>query len=197
MHRDVPKVLDCGERLIALGHQHGLPFYQTIGNIMHGWALVRLGRVMEGLPALRQAISRYRATSVVMISLLTTMLAEAELGAGVEQEGMDHLEASDRDAVSRNQLFWRAGILHLKGERLAARDGDIAEVCLRASLELARGQQAKSLELRAATGLARLFQQQGRRDEACDLLAPVYGWFTEGFDTLDLKQAKTLLDQLA
>ena len=197
MHRDVPKVLDCGERLIALGHEHGLPFYQTIGSIMHGWALVRLGRVTEGLPALRQAMSRYRTTAVVMISLLTTMLAEAEFGAGLEQEGMDHLEACDRDAVSLNQLFWRAGILHLKGERLAARHEDTAEACLRASLELARGQQAKSLELRAATGLARLFQQQGRRDEARDLLAPIYGWFTEGFDTLDLKQAKALLDELA
>ena len=197
MHRDVPKVLDCGERLIALGHEHGLPFYQTIGSIMHGWALVRLGRVTEGLPALRQAMSRYRTTAVVMISLLTTMLAEAEFGAGLEQEGMDHLEACDRDAVSLNQLFWRAGILHLKGERLAARHEDTAEACLRASLELARGQQAKSLELRASTGLARLFQQQGRRDEARELLAPIYGWFTEGFETLDLKEAKALLDELA
>ena len=66
IHRHVPKVLDCGERLIALGHEHGLPVYQTIGRIMHGWALVRLGRVAEGLPALRQAMSRYRATSRVM-----------------------------------------------------------------------------------------------------------------------------------
>ena len=196
-HRDVPNVLDCGERLIALGHEHGLPFYRTIGSIMHGWALVRLGRVAEGLPALRQATSRYRAVSRVMITLLTTMLAEAELRAGLTQEGMDHLEASDREAVSLDQSFWRAGTLHLKGETLAARHDGTAEACLRASLDLARGQQAKSLELRAATGLARLFQHQGRRDEARDLLAPIHGWFTEGFDTPDLKDAVTLLANLA
>jgi predicted ATPase len=196
-HRDVPMVLDCGERLIALGHEHGLPFYQTIGSIMRGWALVKLGRVAEGLPELRQAMSRYRATSRVMIALLTTMLAEAELCAGLTQEGMDQLEAGDRDAVLRNQSFWRAGTLHLRGETLAARHDGTAEACLRAALELARDQQAKSLELRAATGLARLFQHQDRRDEAQELLAPIHGWFTEGFDTPDLKDAAALLASLA
>jgi predicted ATPase len=91
----------------------------------------------------------------------------------------------------------RAGTLHLKGAELAAGRDAAAEACLRASLDVARGQQAKSLELRAATSLARLLDRDHRRDEARDLLTAVYGWFTEGFDTLDLKDAKALLGELS
>jgi predicted ATPase len=80
---------------------------------------------------------------------------------------------------------------------LAGSDGDAAEAAFREALSIARAQQAKSLELRAATSLARLWCGQGRRADAHDLLAPVYGWFTEGFDTLDLKEAKVLLEELA
>jgi predicted ATPase len=85
----------------------------------------------------------------------------------------------------------------VKGLALAAQDNREAEACFRASLDIAQEQQAKSLELRAATSLAWLYQHQRRRPEARDLLAPVYGWFTEGFDTLDLKEAKALLAELA
>ena len=91
-------------------------------------------------------------------------------------------------------------LYRLKGELLLQQSSDNqaeAEACFHQALDIARNQQAKSLELRAATSLARLWQQQGKRQEAHDLLAPVYDWFTEGFDTADLKDAKALLDELA
>jgi class 3 adenylate cyclase len=192
--RDVPAVLDCSERLIALGREHGLAQYQTIGNMAHGWALTRLGSIDKGLPELRQAVSRYGAITRVMIAVFSTMLAEAELRVGSVQEAITILEACERETMSRDEVFWRAGILNMKGDAFVAQHNPEAEGCFQASLEIARDQQAKSLELRAATALARLYQKEGRHEEARDLLAPIYGWFTEGFDTLDLKEAKSLLE---
>jgi predicted ATPase len=93
---------------------------------------------------------------------------------------------------------WEAEQYRLQGELLQARaDAWQAERCFRQALEIARHQQARSLELRAAMSLSRLWRQQGKRAEARDLLAPIYGWFTEGFDTADLQEAKALLDALA
>jgi predicted ATPase len=95
---------------------------------------------------------------------------------------------------------FEAELYRVKGELILARlspDHEEAEACFRKALEVARSQSAKFFELRAANRLARLWQGQGRKDEARELLAPVYGWFTEGFDTLDLKEAKALLDELA
>jgi len=98
------------------------------------------------------------------------------------------------------ERWWEAEIYRLTGELLLAQDGhraDEAQACLRKALTIARCQQAKSLELRAARSLSRLWQQQGKRAAAYELLAPIYGWFTEGFDTADLQEAKALLEALA
>jgi predicted ATPase len=100
-------------------------------------------------------------------------------------------------AGETGERWWEAELHRLKGLRLLARGGAVdAQVAFHEALRIAREQLAKSLELRAATSLARLWGDQGRRTEARDLLAPVYGWFTEGFDTADLKEAKDLLDEL-
>jgi predicted ATPase len=101
-------------------------------------------------------------------------------------------------AEQSGERWWDAEISRLRG-LVALSRGELGEsnAWLLKSLQTARQQQAKSLELRAATSLARLWRDQGKRDEARELLAPVYGWFTEGFDTLDLKEAKALLDELA
>ena len=96
--------------------------------------------------------------------------------------------------------WWEAELYRLKGELLlqhSAAQPEEAEACFQQALDIARRQQAKSLELRAAMSLSRLWQQQGKRDEARELLAPLYGWFTEGFDTADLQEAKALLEALA
>ena len=102
--------------------------------------------------------------------------------------------------ASTNERFYEAEIYRVKGELLLKHGGSNtaaeAETCFRQALDIARVQSAKSWELRAATSLARLWRDQGQRAQARDLLAPVYGWFTEGFDTADLKDAKALLDEL-
>ena len=98
------------------------------------------------------------------------------------------------------ERWYEAELYRLKGALLLQQSSDNqaeAETCFQQAIDIARSQQAKSLELRAATSLARLWQQQGKRQEAHDLLAPVYNWFTEGFDTADLKDAKALLDALS
>jgi predicted ATPase len=103
-------------------------------------------------------------------------------------------------ADNTGECCYEAELHRLKGELRLQQSSDNhpeAESCFHHALDIARTQQAKSLELRAATSLARLWQQQGKRQEAHDLLAPVYGWFTEGFDTADLQEAKALLDALA
>jgi predicted ATPase len=103
-------------------------------------------------------------------------------------------------ADNAGERWYEAELYRLRGELLLQQNTDNhleAETCFHHALEIARTQQAKSFELRAATSLARLWQQQGKHQEAHDLLAPVYDWFTEGFDTADLKDAKTLLGKLA
>jgi predicted ATPase len=128
------------------------------------------------------------------------LLAEAHLEGGEPSVGLEVLEDVMRFADTSGVHYWNAELLHLKGKLMARLPSDghheEQEVCYREALEVARRQQARSLELRAATSLARLWCDEGRPDEAHDLLAPVYGWFTEGFDTPDLIEAKALLDEL-
>jgi predicted ATPase len=126
------------------------------------------------------------------------VLAEAYLGAGDAPMGLEAIEGAIRFAEEAGVCFWNAELLRLKGALLARLSSRAeVEVSYREALALARHQQARSLELRAAISLARLWRDQGMREEARKLLAPIYGWFTEGFDTLDLKEAKSLLDELS
>src|SRR5262249_46513947 len=130
------------------------------------------------------------------LALLTeaySMIGQSEAGLKVLAEALGHVEHT-------GERYYEAEIHRLKGALLLQQSSSNhteAEVCFHAALAIARTQQAKSFELRAATSLARLLQQQGKRQEANDLLAPVYGWFTEGFDTVDLQDAKVLLEALA
>ncbi len=194
--QDVAKTLETGERMIALGREHRLALYEAIGLIFQGWALAKLGKGDGALPDMRQAVARYNGTARMSVLLFTTVLAEAELLAGQPTDAMQRLEAADREAIQREQPLWRIGILRAKGEAFKTQGDGAAEACLRESVAIARDQRAKSMELRAATSLARLLQHDGRPGEARDLLAPVHGWFTEGLDTPDLKDAAELLASL-
>jgi class 3 adenylate cyclase/predicted ATPase len=194
VRRDAPPVLDHSRRLLALGAEHALKQYQMIGSITHGWALAHLSDVEEGLSELRHADISYAGTQKTYFHAI---LAETELRAG----HFDRAEAALNDAAAianrLDETWWRAGMLCIEGDILRTRSADQwheAEERYRAAITIAQEQQAKSLELRAATRLARLWQGQGRGAEARDLLAPVYGWFSEGFETPDLKEAKALLD---
>jgi predicted ATPase len=128
------------------------------------------------------------------------MLAEALAGAGSPEEALEALADAAAQVEKSGERYCEAEIHRLRGEFLLAQSGDNeaeAEQSLIRALDVARRQEAKSLELRAATSLARLWQRQGRAGDARNLQAPVYGWFTEGFETVDLWHAKALLDELA
>ncbi len=128
------------------------------------------------------------------------MLAEGFWRVGRHDDALGALGLGVAQAQEKGQHLYDSELHRLRAEILLDQDGGAlqeAQTLLRRALEIARAQQAKSFELRAATSLARLWQQQGRKDEARELLAPVYQWFTEGFDTPDLKDAKALLEELA
>jgi class 3 adenylate cyclase/predicted ATPase len=196
LRRDPPGVLDLAERLLAMAGEHGLGQSQAIGGIMHGWARAHLADIEEGLSELRRAVISHGGTHR---SYYTAALAETELRAGYLERAMAALNDAAAISDELGETFWRAGMLCVEGDLVRARSADdpgAAEERYREAITIAQRQQAKSLELRAATRLARLWQEQNRAVEANDVLAPVYGWFTEGFDTPDLKEAKALLDEL-
>jgi predicted ATPase len=175
---------------------------------MIGWTLVERGQVAEGIEQIRQSMSAYRATgSDLGRSSYLVLLAGAYDKAGEAEAGLTAL-AGAMTAVEQNRIcFNEAEIYRLKGELLLRRATGTsgapagpcpeAEACMQQALNVARRQGAKSLELRAAMSLSRLWRQQGRRQAARRLLAGIYGRFTEGFRTLDLREAKALLDELA
>jgi predicted ATPase len=159
------------------------------------------GQGEAGLAQLRQGMAAILATGQeVSRPLWLVLLAEAAKHVGQVEEGLRLLT----EALTAFEVSGRCDMLteayRLQGElllRQAVPDAVQAEACFQQALTIARHQQARSWELRAATSLARLWQQQGKRTEAYDLLAPIYGWFTEGFDTADLQDAKALLEALA
>jgi predicted ATPase len=163
--------------------------------MLQGWALVEQGQGEAGIAQIRQGLAARRASGEATATHLH-LGAEASWKAGQIEEG---LRATAEALVLRDRSESRgvAELYRLKGELLLTRSSEHqaeAESCFRAALEAARSQQAKSWELRAAMSLSRLWQQQGKRAEARQLLAPIYGWFTEGFDTADLQEARVLLD---
>jgi len=149
---------------------------------------------------MQQGLTAFQATGGrLRLPYYLALLAEAYGHSGQVEKGLYILEKACADMQQTGEHFWEAEQHRLQGELLLAHamaDQTTAAASLHQALEVARGQQAKSLELRAATSLARLWQSQGKRSEAYDLLAPVYGWFTEGFDTADLQEAKALLEEL-
>jgi class 3 adenylate cyclase len=193
---DAVAAAEGGARLLALAREHGLALYQAHGSTIHNWALTRLGRGENPLGELRSSLRLWARTSRVMLDMFAAALAETELRAG----NLEQAESALAEAEAVGHGWWQAEILRLRGDLAQTGFGEgtpSPEEFYRNAIAVAQSQQARSFELRAATDLARLWAEQGRPAEARDLLAPVYAWFTEGFDTADLKAAKALLDQLA
>ena len=159
------------------------------------------GHGAEGVAQMRQGLAAWRATGAKLSEpSLLSMLAEAYGKDRQTDEGLTLVAEALAAVHITGERSWEADLYRLKGKLVLAQSIDNATEAatyFQQALDIARRQQAKSLELRAAMSLARLWQQQGKRAEAHALLAPVYGWFTEGFDTADLKDAKALLDKLA
>jgi predicted ATPase len=220
--REVQAAHERAEVLFPLADEYGLSWLET-GAFLRGWVLVARGQREAGIAlmswgeAQRQALhraglrlvqppqgeapgTRHQREVVVNTPYYIALIAEAYGTGGQTAEGLAVVAEAQALVDTMGGHYYAAELYRLKGELLLAHAAEHhveAITCFQHALTIARRQQVKSLELRAATSLARLWQQQGQRAEAYELLAPVYGWFTEGFDTADLQEAKALLDALA
>jgi class 3 adenylate cyclase/predicted ATPase len=191
---------EWAEAGLRLSAENGFPFWQGMSKVLRGWAMGRRGNFDEGVSEIHAGINEWRATGTETLNTYwLALLAEVYIETGQTEEGLGVLSESLR-SVSGSGEKWREAELHrLKGTLLlmAKPDRKIeAEENFVEAIRVAKGQGAKLFELRASTSLARLLRDTGRRDEARTMLAEMYNWFTEGFDTADLKDAKALLDEL-
>jgi predicted ATPase len=195
--REPDELLKRVEEADRVARENSVPILKECVVPVHsGIALIRKGQVPEGIALLERGTAVWPYNSIIAKSVLAEGMAQRGDLAGALDLINDVITQIERPGWEERRYYAEA--LRIKGEMLARR-GDLAgaERSYLASLDWARRQQAKSWELRTATGYARLMREQGRVREAHDLLAPVYGWFTEGFGTKDLKEAKALLDELA
>jgi predicted ATPase len=186
--------------MLALAEEHGFQQWQAAARCLRGWFRAMQGHSVEGSAQMVHGLEAYRgAGTQVWQPNLLALLAEAHEKAGHMAEGLRMLTDALALVEQNQERHHEAELYRLKGELLLQFSSDNqadAETCFLQALNVARNQQAQSWELRAATSLARLWQQQGKRQEALDLLAPVYHWFTAGFDTADLQEAKGLREKL-
>jgi predicted ATPase len=198
--RDVPAVAEWAERLIRLCREQDFALWLAGGMLLQGWALTMQGRWEEGIAQMRQGLTDWRATGAELWQpFFLALLADAYARAGQIDAGLGAVDEALALIRTTGECWWEAEIYRLKGEGLRRQvvpDEQQADVCFRQALDTARQQQTKSLELRAAMSLSRLWQHQGQRGKAQRLLVESYAWFTEGFDTADLQEAKVLLDTL-
>jgi predicted ATPase len=190
---------EWADQLVALATEQGFPQWRAQGIIFRGWVNVKNGDVAGGISLLRSGSIAYRSTAAeAWMPHFIALLARACEIAGQIEEGLTVSDDALQIAQRTGERWFAAELNRHKGQ-LLLRQGhsEAAEELYRKALSIAQDQEAKLWELRAAASLARLWGEQGRREEARDLLSPVYGWFTEGFDTPDLREAKALLDELA
>jgi predicted ATPase len=197
MRRDGQALKDNAEELTRLAHAK-LPGWFGEGICLQGEALVMLGQVQEGMAQLREGMAAYQAfVGMRHLPGRLCSLAEAQAKSGRPEEGLATLAEALTLVEETGERHWEAELYRLKGELLFKQGDDAeAEASLHKAVEVARRQSAKSWELRATVSLCRLWQEQGKVDEARQMLAEIYGWFTEGFDTPDLRDAQALLDAL-
>jgi predicted ATPase len=188
------------ERAIALSAEHGFTFWLALATILRGWAMAQQGQSEEGFAQMRQGLTALEATGAELWRpYYLALLAEVYGAMGQPERGLIVLAESLAVADKNAERWWEAELYRLHGHLLVRQDhSNIAKAqgCFYRAIEISRKQSAKSLELRATISLARLLVSQGRRDEARPILAEIYNWFTEGFGTADLKDAKALLDEL-
>jgi len=199
--RDVERTECLAREAVALAAEHDFPYWRATGRVWGGWALVQRQDIEQGLAQIQESLAQFRANgNVQTIPHALSVLAEVYGQAGEPQKGLEAL-AEALVVLERTKERRREVEIHrLRGELLLSLPGrqwDEAEACFDRALAVAGQQSARMWELRAAISLARLRAEQGKRAEARNLLAPVYDWFTEGFDTADLKDARALLEELA
>jgi adenylate cyclase len=182
--RDVPAVHEHAEAAITLSTAQGFPVWTAVGTILRKWALAMQGQGEEGIAQRRQEIAAIRATGVsVFVPYFCTRLADVCDHLGHPEDGLQALTEAHTLVEQHEERWWEAEVCRLRGVLLLRQT-------------VTQQAEAKSLELRAAMSLARLWQQQGKRAAARALLEPIYSWFTEGWDTTDLQEARALLEAL-
>lgn len=199
---DVESVHEHAEALIPLCRDEGIGFWLPGGRILQGWVLAAEGETGAGIAAIRRGLEDWRAAGAKIIQPYhLALLAQAYAKDGQPGAGLGVLGEAQAEALHTGERWYEAEIDRLEGELRLQQDGSeasgAAETCFRQALEIARRQSAKSIELRAATSLALLWQGQGKHHAACELLTPVCAWFTEGFDAADLRDATGLVRALA
>jgi predicted ATPase/DNA-binding winged helix-turn-helix (wHTH) protein len=199
--RDIAATQANAQALMTLATAQGFAHRVAQGHILLGWALAMQGDAAAGVAHLQQGVGAVQSIGQKLYRpYYLALLAEAYGQAGQPEAGLTVLNEAVTLAEATEEQWWKAEVYRLKGElllQLPHPDIPQATACFSQALDVARHQQARALELRAALRLSRLLQQQNKRDEARALLAPIYDWFTEGFDTADLQEAKTLRDALA
>ena len=201
---------------MELSREQGFAYYLMQGTLLRGRALAEQGHGEEGIAQMCQGLAAYRATGTETGQPpFLAWLAEAHKKVGQAEEGFTALAEALAIVNKTGERWYEAELYRLKGEltlqKLSVASSQLsvtnpqsptpnphaeAEACFQKAIEIARRQQAKSLELRASMSLSRLWQQQGKKEEARQMLAEIYNWFTEGFDTKDLQEAKALLAEL-
>jgi len=198
---EVQGAREHAEALIVLASEHGFPHYLGIGTFLRGWALAEQGQPEEAITQM-SAVRTARQASGMELGTPTFLaqLAEAYGKAGRSEEALALVAEAVNVTNSTDERVAESYLYRTRGELLLAVSGGNeaeAETCFQQAIDVARDRSAKSFELRAATSLGRLWQKQGKNEEARKLLAEIYGWFTEGFETRDLREAKAVLDELS
>jgi predicted ATPase len=198
--RDVSSAAAHAATLLELSREHKLDLWAASATLVQGWAMARQGQGAAGLAVIHRGLADWRNSGAEwMRPFFLGLLAEACALSGDVQRGLDALDEALATVERTGERWPEAELYRLRGQLLAALpDGrpDEASAAFQHAIQIARRQSTKSWELRAATSLARLWRDQGKPADARNLLAPVHAWFTEGFETPDLKEAKALLDTL-
>jgi predicted ATPase len=186
------------DELVSLTERQGIGYFLAEAMMFQGWCLAMLGQGEKGVTQLKHGLPAYRAQGLLHAPMFLTLLADAYREVQQPQNGLRQLEEAIGVTDRTQGRYYDAEMHRVRGELFLSMHNDgAAEASFRMAINVAQHQSAKTWELRAAMSLARLWRDQGKVQQARELLAPVYGWFTEGFDTRDLKEAKALLEELA
>ena len=202
LYRRMPETAEMSARMIALAEEHGYPYYRAIGLILRGLALTMQGERDGAIDLMREGLAAHQAAETWQNhATYLILLAEALSETGQIDDALTTLDEAEAAIDRTGERYYEAELYRLRGTLLLQRPdrgpSSDAEACFSQAITIAQRQHAKPWELRAATSLARVWQQRGKQAEAARMLSEIVGWFTEGADTADVQDARALLDQLS